>query len=211
MPRIGAVFGLAGPLIYAAVIATIGYLHDGYDHALQTMSELGAPGAPYALVMNTAGLPLLGLSTVMFAFGLHAFVGGTRWGGVGPLLLVVSGLSLVLAAVFPCDPRGADVTLTGQIHAVCAALSASFLMLALPILFLRFRQDPRWKGIACLTLATGLLTLAVLVPYALDAVDGYKGALQRATMAIPTIWVMAISVRILLLGRHEAAITIDPD
>lgn len=71
-----ALCGIAGPIIYAAVVIVLGCIQDGYSPARDSMSKLGAVDAPYNLVMNTLGLPLLGLSVVALAAGLHRGMAG---------------------------------------------------------------------------------------------------------------------------------------
>lgn len=62
--------GVIAPILFTVVLLILGSLQLGYNHATQYISELGANSAPYALIMNTIGFPLLGLLTIAFAFAL---------------------------------------------------------------------------------------------------------------------------------------------
>lgn len=44
--RLLAICGIIGPVSYAIVLITLGSLELGYSHVTQTMSTLGAAGAP---------------------------------------------------------------------------------------------------------------------------------------------------------------------
>lgn len=96
-----ALCGAVGPFIYASVVGVLGALYPGYSHMDQTMSELGAANAPHALVMNMAGLGLLGLMIMAFAAGLPQGVRDGRSAGIGTLLIAVSGAPLVMTAISP--------------------------------------------------------------------------------------------------------------
>lgn len=197
--RLLAVCGIAGPIIYAAVVVVLGFLHEGYSHASQPMSELGADGAPYAIVMNTAGLPLLGLSMVAFASGLYLGISNGRGSKTGPALLAVSGAGLALTGAFPCDPACEDVTTVGRLHGAFATTAATAMVLALLAMYARFRRDGRWRSYATCTLATAIVALPLSALYGFDVFEGWRGALQRVSVALPLLWVEVVAVRLLRL------------
>ncbi|OGD53384.1 hypothetical protein A3K80_05350 [Candidatus Bathyarchaeota archaeon RBG_13_38_9] len=59
--QLAAVSGIIGPIIFAVVVFVLGQLRPNYNHFTQTMSELGEVGGQNAMVMNIAGLGLLGI------------------------------------------------------------------------------------------------------------------------------------------------------
>ena len=65
--RFLSLFGIIGPIFFLIVITAIGFLHPNYNHITQYISELGAANAPYSLIMNTIGFPLLGLFIIAFS------------------------------------------------------------------------------------------------------------------------------------------------
>jgi hypothetical membrane protein len=194
--RLLAVCGIVGPIAYAVVVATLGFLQEGYSHVRNTMSELGADDAPYAIVMNTAGLPLLGLLMIAFALGLHRGIGDGRGSKVGPASFATSGVSLTMTAVFQCDPGCEDVTTVGTLHSAFATVAAVATILGLLAIFVRFRGDAAWHGYAAYTLATVVATVALSALYGF-AFEAWEGALQRVSMALPLIWVEVLAVRLL--------------
>src|SRR5690606_24027298 len=106
---------MAGPL--AAIVFLISLLlfaalrQDGYSHATKAVSELGALGAPNALLFNLFGFIAPGLLIAFFACGLR---GLARAGGsaVGLVLLGLSGLALAAAGIFPADMAHRDAWTT---------------------------------------------------------------------------------------------------
>ena len=47
-----ALCGMAGPILFATVIAVFGFVRDDYSHVKHHISQLGATGAPQAWVQN---------------------------------------------------------------------------------------------------------------------------------------------------------------
>lgn len=113
-----AVCGIVSPIFYTVVGITLGLLQQGYNHVTRSMSKLGAVGAPYAVIMNTAGFALLGLLIGAFAFGLDRGISNGNGSKIGPALVVVSGAALVMTAIFPCDPSCVDVSMVEVMHSI---------------------------------------------------------------------------------------------
>lgn len=195
-----ALCGMAGPIAYVVVVAVLGCLEPGYSHVRQSMSELGAVCAPYAVVMNTAGLPLLGALLMAFALGLSRGVVHSNSLKVGVVLVALSGFSLIMTAVFPCDPGCVDVSVTGRTHSVVATIAAFALLLGNLFLAPALWRDDRWRGYARYTFASAMVALAVSALYGLSLIDGWDGALQRTSMGVSLVWVEVMAVRLWYTG-----------
>ncbi len=196
--KVLALGGVVGPMLYASVVAVLGELYPGYSHLSQTMSELGAADAPHALLMNIAGLGLLGVMIMSFAGGLYQGLRKSRITAVSALVIVGAGMSLVMTAIFPCD-TGDQTTYTGQIHGVFATVGAVFMVLGMLILSPTFFREARWRGYAVLTVTVAVLSSVLAGMYGFDVIEGWKGALQRISMGTALIWVEAVSFRLLHL------------
>ncbi len=197
--KLGAICGIAGPSIYFVVVVVLGFLYEGYSHKTQTMSELGAYAAPHHLVMNVAGLGLLGGTLIIFAFGLNAGVARGAGARLWLILMSISGLALVLTAIFPTDPGGADNTTTGVLHSIFATIAAIAMVAALPSMLFRLHKDDRWRHYSSFTLAVAGLALLISALFGFSLISGWNGVLQRVSMALPFIWVMVMSIRLLRL------------
>jgi len=194
-----AVCGIAGPVIYAIVIVVLGSLEPNYSHLSQTMSVLGDADARYSIVMNTAGIPLLGVLIIAFAIGLDRGIDTGRFSKLGPAFLGVSGLCLIIMGFFPCD-TGDDITFSGRTHNALATIAAAAMILSLLSLSLRLWADERWRNYFTYTMCTVLVTLVFAALYAFDVFESWEGALQRISMAAPLIWIEVMSIKLLRLS-----------
>ncbi len=85
------------------MIIVIGELTPGYDPKGQFVSELAAINAPYAEIMNLAGIIPFGAAIILFGLG---FLVRAHYGSLtvlGGALLVLAGAGFVAAGLHPCD------------------------------------------------------------------------------------------------------------
>ena len=198
--RLLAICGITGPILYAIVVIVLGSLEPDYSHAAQSMSELGAVGARYAIIMNTAGFPLLGLLIIAFALGLDRGIRDGKGAKLGPALVAISGAALVMTGIFRCDPGCVDVTMVGTTHSVFAVIAAFAMLLAPLAISPRLKRDERWKSYLAYSVATTVIALLVSAVYGFNVFESWEGALQRISMGIPLIWVEVIAIKLLLLS-----------
>lgn len=198
--RLLALSGVVGPLIYASVVAVLGRLYLGYSHLSQTMSELGATNAPHALIMNLAGLGLLGVMTMAFAAGLRQGIGHGGSATFGTVLIAASGASLVMTAVFPCD-TGGQITTAGQVHGAFAIMGAVCMVIGMLIISLALPRDSRWQRYAVFSVLIALLASLLGGLHGFDVIEGWKGALQRLSMGVGLLWMVVMSFKLLRLPQ----------
>ena len=89
---------------------------------------------------------IFGLLTIAFAVGLHLGLRPTRWGVIGPSLLVLSGMALVWAAEFPQREDAAGLTYDPGLHIV--GCLTYFLSSALGLIVVSRRRLMRRAGTA---------------------------------------------------------------
>src|SRR5688500_2059831 len=94
---------LAAVLWLGAVIAFFARRTPGYRHARDTISELGAAGAPCAVQVAWFGFAPIALLMAVAALSLPAQAGAAR----ALALCIATGYGV--AALFPCD-RGAPLS-----------------------------------------------------------------------------------------------------
>ncbi len=195
--RILSVCGIAGPIIFAVIVLTLGFLTPGYSHVRDFMSELGAVDAPYGFVMSFAGLVLLGILVIAFSVGLHR---GIKEGSViGPALLVMSGFSLAATGVFRCDPGCIDISLIGRLHSAFAMLAGFAFIAAMFFIALRLRDDRDWRSYWAYSVATGALTFVFSL--LLMSAGDWAGLMQRISMGLPLLWMEVMAIRLFRLKR----------
>ena len=67
--------GIIGPIFYFVLLTILGLLWEGYDPISTGMSEIGALDSPFRHIMNYLGFSLLGITIVLFSFGLRSYFG----------------------------------------------------------------------------------------------------------------------------------------
>lgn len=197
--KLTAVCGIIGPIIFTIVIFILGHLRSDYNHFTKTMSELGAVDSPNAMVMNTAGLALLGILMIIFSFGLYKGITKETDTKFGSILVAIAGTSLIGSAIFPCDPHCINVSLTGIMHDVFATIPAIVIILALIMISKGMKQDVKWQNYWAYTLATSILTILCSFLLIFTVFENWIGLVQRFGMGIPLLWMMVIAIRILHL------------
>jgi hypothetical membrane protein len=192
-----AICGIIGPILFTVILITLGFLQPRYNHVTQYISELGAVDAPYALIMNTAGFPLLGLLIIAFAFALDRGVKNGNGSKIGPILIVISGGGFVLAGIFPCDPGCVTISIIGIIHGYMCFIAQFALIFAPLFMFHRLARDNRWRNyhIYSLTIAGIALFLAIL--YKLNDFGDLVGVLQRVSFGVPLLWAEIMAIKLL--------------
>ncbi|MFX1425346.1 MAG: hypothetical protein ACFFBE_02760 [Promethearchaeota archaeon] len=65
--------GLIGPILFFAVLTTLGIMWEGYDPISTGMSEIGAVDSPFKVMMNYLGFSLLGIFIIIFSIGFKVF------------------------------------------------------------------------------------------------------------------------------------------
>lgn len=188
--------GIVGPLVYLIVLVSLGALWPGYNHISQLMSELGGIEAPHSIIMNTLGLGLLGFMFFGFSIALYNYLGTGKLRILGTGFIILSGIGLVLSAVFPCDPGCIDVTITGKRHSTAAIVAAVPMSLAPISVSSYFSRRLNIYSILTGTFI-GFVSLINMNPeYA-----PIQGALQRIGIGLSLIWMEVVSFTILGVGR----------
>ena len=100
VPRVRtlALAGIVGPIFFTVLVVVQGFLRPEYSHVKMPISALAAWPTGW---IQTINFYVVGLLMMAFAVALHLGVQATRRGGTGFALLLMSGLGLVLAGVFP--------------------------------------------------------------------------------------------------------------
>jgi hypothetical protein len=168
--RNAAFAGMIGPALFAIIVllsvAQYGFMVDlGWD-------PIGTSDVPWpnGLALGPLGwlqvvnVILFGLALIVFAAGLHRGVAARVRGSViDPVLLVVAGVALVLAA-FKTDPllSGGSQSRHGLVHGLGFLLLVLSLLLSFLLLWWRLRRDPLWRGYDLYTIITAVLYVVLI-------------------------------------------------
>jgi hypothetical membrane protein len=200
--------GIAGPVLFTVTyMAQELFRRDEYSPLAEPVSALEA--GPNGWVQQ-ANFVVFGLLALAFAVGLHRGVRRSRAGVVGPALLFVSGIGLLLAAIFPLREDAAGLTYDPGGHAVAGVMFFLSSAVGLIAVSRRLAGDPRWRHIATYTLGAGLVALAGFVVMGVLAIPDdaplhdWAGLAQRVVILVvlfPTR--IVLSLQLLKVARGQ--------
>jgi hypothetical protein len=216
--------GLA-PALFVAVLLADGATRPGYDPLRHFGSELSLGSRGW---VQTTNFLLTGTLLLGFASGLRRALQIGRGSVAAPILTGVFGVTLIVAGIFPTDPKPGyppgtagtteAITVHGMIHDLNAlpcfvALTATALVLAR-----RFAGEPGRRGrmLGCLAIGivvpatfvlSGVLFSQAAAAGTLDA--SYHGLAQRLTVTLGFGWLSVIAL--LLLREQPTRLTPRPE
>src|SRR5215212_5717943 len=200
-----AAAGIVGPILFTvAFVAQGSFRLEEYSPVAEVVSALEAGPGVWVQQVNFV---VFGLLTIAFAVGLHLGLRPTRWGVIGPSLLVLSGMALVWAAVFPLREDAAGLTYDPGLHIVGGItyfLSSAF---GLIVVSRRLAADPKWRHLAGSALVAGVTAFAMflairgfVVPEDVP-LHAWAGLAQRAVLAVLFPCMVVLALRLLRVAR----------
>ncbi len=184
MIRISRVVGIVSPPLAVVTVFLAGVLTPGYDPVARTVSRLAVPGMPGGTAVDVA-ICLVALT----CFALAIALGPGVLAGRGALAL--SGIALVLTAIFHLDPASFEST---ALHWTAAAVAVLGLTVAPLTLSRRYGRISFGVGVAEL----GMLVVGLaLTTTSFSA----WGAWERALLVLPLSWMVFLT----MLSTEETA------
>ena len=162
--RSAALLALAGAATFAVLLAALHFLKPGLDPSWHFISEyaIGRHGWVMVLAFLSLALGYVGLF-VAIRSQLRTIVGK-----IGLVLLLVSALGLVIAAVFTTDPISVSekaVTTEGTLHNLGGTLGIA-MPFAAALIGWKLAPNPAWSSAKRpLLWATGLALVAFMVSF----------------------------------------------
>lgn len=185
--------GILGPPSFFATTQYGAAITDGYNQMTDAVSALSQRGAPHGALINglfvIAALlqVVLGLAVVLRFRGRNLAM--TR---AGALIMAYAATGALIAAFFPMDPIGGEVTLPGVLHLVLVGLSALALIAAMVLA--RHNPDARWFApltwacLAGMVSGVGVSALAGLLGWPVLGVG------ERLTQDAYLIWLFILAL-----------------
>jgi hypothetical protein len=203
-----------GPLLFLAVFLIEGFTRPGYSQWRHFVSSLASGPSGW---VQSADFIVLGILMIAAAMGFRGALRKSR-GGIGaPVLLVVLGISNVVAGIFTGDPRlgyppGApDVqTSHGQVHDLAALAAFTSLAAAAFVIAWHFAAEPGSRLWTIYSISAGVLVLVFLVASItvsnMDEAGTWPnsptGLFQRISIISGLIWIAMVAVH---LGQTSRA------
>ncbi len=202
--RLMALGGVAGPLVFAVVIAVCGWIRPDYSHLHQFISELGATGTVFAPLMNYGGFVVAGLLLTTFGVSLLRIMPDERLPMIGSMFAIVFGAGVTASGLISCDPGCPQVggSTENFIHDKIAPIAFICLILATWLLGGSFRRMPQWRSLSVYSLVTGFVALGCLVAL-IGTLESrvLTGLWQRLLLVVLFLWTGIVGVRASSLAR----------
>ena len=201
--RLLATAGIVGPILFVMVVIVQSLLHPDYSQLELPISALAAwPGG----WVQSVNFFVFGLLTIAYAIGLHLGVRQSRVGVLGPALLVLGGVGLLIAGIFPWREVEGDFVVPAG-HLLGALLSFLGTGSGFIVLSRRMAADPRWRGVATYTLLSGIaIVVLFVVTFVLVIPPGAPlhslgGLVQRLTLAVWFPCTVVLALKLLRAAR----------
>jgi len=197
-----AICGIIAPIIFAIIVIIAGLLRPDYSHLTNFVSELGAVGAPNA-IMQRINFVLVGIPIVAFTFGLHRGIGEGKGSIIGPLLIAIFGLSAVVSGIFSTDPIQPG-SFSDIMHSMSSAIGSIAAILAFFIISERLEQDTLWRRYRYFSIVIAFVAIVVsVVGVGLLGVLGAPGLAQRLFMAVLFLWIEVMAIRLFQISGQS--------
>jgi hypothetical membrane protein len=166
-----AAAGIAGPLLFTVVAVVHSLLRE--DRSLVGLPISALAVGPSGWVQDVNFI-ICGVLLLAYPIGLHLGIRQTRWGVVGPALLVVSGAGLMLADVFPAVDASGNLTYDSLGHTVASFMAFLGTGGGFIVMSRRLASDPSWRNLSTYTLSSGVAI--VILVFAFGALAEEPGA-----------------------------------
>ncbi len=199
---LGNACGIAGPVLWAALIAYCASQVPDYSHVTRFISDLASRGSPTEHLMRYVGFVLTGGLYLGFALFL-AWTFRRDWLALGgAALLAVGAAARIAAGLHPCDPGCDPVQPSAdqQVHELAANVGYLAQFVAALLWGVALQRYARLKALG--TFAIGCGTWAVVALVLLVVYPQVQGLLQRAAWGLLSLWVLLLAVG---LWRTDAA------
>ena len=167
----------ASNVVLATTVLACGALTPGYSQARDTVSRLGSPGQPFALLAGLGFVVYGGL--VLLATPFYEDRGVAR-------LVSVYGVAAVVAGLAAKDPPNGTHTLASQIHVDATIIGGIAITAAMLLTGIR---SPR-PGARRASLVSAVLTGSLAVAFELAWGSPIYGLVERAMLAVVMAWMV---------------------
>lgn len=189
--------GIIGPILFTASVIAQGVLQPDYSHVSMPISALSAWPLGWLQDLTFAVFALL---IAAFTVGLQRAVDPTRYGWLGPALMLASCAGIMLVAFFPWYLAG-GVMVESAPHLAGAVMTFVGAGAGLMAFARRMRTDPRWRDLSVYVFVTGLtmvIMFVVLIVFAIEEDAPLRpivGVLQRALVGVWFVCLVVLALR----------------
>jgi hypothetical membrane protein len=204
LQRILLLCGVLSPVLYGVADLLAGLQWTGYSFRDQTISELGAIGAPSRLLFSVL-LVVVYLLMVAFGAGVwRAAAENRRLRIAGGLLIALGVMAVTVGQFAPMQPRGEPQGFTGTLHLVEGAAAMLMIFTSMGIAASAFGTPFRLYTIATIVLALGFGAWAAMEAPSLvqDLPTPWLGVKERIFWYGYQSWYITFAVVLLRPGER---------
>jgi len=193
-----ALAGVVGPVLFTVLVILQGLLIPAYSHISLPISALEAWPTGWIQRLN---FWVVGFLTIAFAYALHMGVQPARRGAMGVPLLVIGGIGILLAGLFPWVMVNGVPTET-PLHVVGAITTFAGTGLGWLMFSRRMSADGQWRDLSTYTTATSIAMLGLFIALGFFAIDDgtplhpWAGLLQRVLCAVWFTLLIVLAIRL---------------
>ncbi|MBR0859157.1 DUF998 domain-containing protein [Bradyrhizobium liaoningense] len=156
----GAAAGITGPLVFAAISLSGGWIQPGYSVFSDYVSALSLGGRGWVQIVSFV---IVGVCLLLFARAVAREFAESAIPSSGPVVLAVIGLGHLLSGPFAMDPQGTPVGVFSA-HGLIHSLLGAMVFVLMPVVcFIFLRQFGRHAALRSLWWPTLVLGCAVAV------------------------------------------------
>jgi hypothetical protein len=193
--------GILIPITYILMYLLGGALRPGYNHIVDSVSELLSPGAPNRTIITAIDL-VYGVLHILFGIGVLNYIQGTEFksmlGTVGAWMIIAVGAAIIGTAIFPQDAVGTPPTIEGKIHlALVFGILLPFSILSALLIGVWMKRSGIYPGFAIYTFVS-VAVMVVLGGFGGALAGGpYMGLGERISALTIHQWLFVFSLRLL--------------
>jgi hypothetical protein len=190
--------GVAGPVLFTAVVIFCAALRPNYSHVAQFVSELGARGTSLAELMNLAGFVPTGLLLAGFGLSLANLQPRHRTSVLASVCITFFGIGISFAGIYSCDPGcpHRDASAEATLHDRMTSLAFTSGVAGTALMGIYFRNVEHWRTLWPYTAISSAAAYGFLFASgaSLDS-RVLTGLWQRLFLGTIFLWCILISLR----------------
>lgn len=212
--RTAGAAGVAAVVIFWTALFIFAAAYPGYSHSHKAISELGALGAPHALLWNLFGFIVPGVLLSMCGAGLAKAIEVSDRRTAVYWLLVMSGVGFAGTGLIPAEVRDGSPFMRSPFtlgHVLMTFLSGIPWVIAAFLLIGRAKRNPAWhrsRGVIIVLAAVCAAGFAVnILAQAIPVLAHRPGLAQRISFGVYFGWFLVMAVHLLVVAPRANHVT----
>jgi hypothetical membrane protein len=190
---------LVGIAVKFLIFAAFHFVRPDVNPVVEPISNYGV--GPYGFLLIVADIGSV-VATLALVFGLYL---GMVRSYVGLFLLGLTGVSELLAGIFPIDV-GAEVTTAGTIHNIAGNISFFCFPIAAILLSLRMGKVEQWRSLRRPALALSIVVVLTVILTIAGANLGIGyGVAQRIANVAVMVWMFVVALHLRSVAQRALA------